>query len=195
MEGDRSLVALVSTVLYPLLVKEPKAEAERAAEALGGMGQQFLKLDDEPVMRALQHCGRERLTPVRQLHRGPTSFSPAPSPRKLANGGKVSGDRLHPSGVMTRFFVCRNEFGLQGTTLAYLCGQGANRFLKPEVFSSEMRCLETTDLEHLFLLRVRGGLTASTLIFPRGNNDETLLSPNPSIPTMTGQNQNRLLMG
>ncbi len=175
LDGDRSLVVLV-TILYPLVVKEPKVEAERAAEALGGMGQQFLKLDDEPVMQALQRCGRERLAPVANYSAAQLLSLLHPTPENLGQWWQGFWQQATP---LWRYDPTRlpERVRAQGTTLACLCGQGANRFLKPEMLSSEMRCLETGDPEHLFLLRLRGGLTASTLIFHRGNDDENLLSP------------------
>ncbi len=175
MEGDRSLVVLV-TILYPLLFKEPKVEAERAAEALGGMGQQFLKLDDEPVMQALQRCGRERLAPITNYTAAQLLSLLHPAPENLGQWWQGFWQQATP---LWRYDPTRlpERVRAQGTTLACLCGQGANRFLKPEMLSPEMRCLETGDPEHLFLLRLRGGLTASTLIFHRGNDDENLLSP------------------
>jgi hypothetical protein len=171
-------VALIAT-LWSRMVEDPRVEAEMAAAALAGLGQQLVKLDDGAVLASLQASAEKQLARLSHFSAArviPLLYSTQEAVNQWWQGlweeatplWRYDATRL-PERTLT-----------QQMTLACLCGSGATNLVEAyhEFLPPDIRAMENDDhagddyldneRQQIFLLRLRGGLTAVAMARSQG---------------------------
>jgi hypothetical protein len=141
----------VTDVLYWQLVEGPGAEAEQAAAAIGGLGQQLSRPDDA-VLESLFSAGLERMEEVQSLAAADILLLLYPTPDGLAGWWRSQLEAAAP--------LWPDDQGLAPASgpvdLVLVCGAGALALGQALGEQDSGRWIETADLQRLTLLRVRG---------------------------------------
>jgi hypothetical protein len=165
-QGD-GLQETIVTVLYPKLTGVAVEEAEMAAAAIGGLGQQLTELDDRVLLESLKAYAAKRMAPLTEYAAAsllPIIYTP---PEQLTQWWQGFWEQATP---LWRYDPARlpERVRTQETTQACLCGQNVSLLadVVPDLLSPTVRLLEIRDQEHLALIRFRSGLMPALPIPP-----------------------------
>lgn len=164
IQAEAALLPIAS-VLYSSLVKDSQQEAEMAAAAVGGLGEQLTDLDDKRLLTALRQVAAAQLVKVEAYSAVSIIQRLHPTPEALCQWWQNLWEDASP---LWRYDPTSlpEPIRAQETALTCLLGVDAPSLVQtsPGLLPPDVRLVESSDLKRLFVLRLRGNLTASAMI-------------------------------
>lgn len=152
--------------LYRAYVTDPKAEAQLAANGIGGLGTQLQQLDDA-IMEPLREVGLSRLRWLDGLTAVDLLAHQYPTAEMLQQWWQMTWHEAVPLWPFDEAQIAETDRA-DITELAVLAAAAGEQLLAslPEPYdgSPKIQAIETTDRERLFLLRFRVGVPLTALI-------------------------------
>ncbi|MCI0728544.1 MAG: hypothetical protein L0332_17740 [Chloroflexi bacterium] len=163
--GGQPLIAR----LYGQLVADPQIEAEAAAAAIGGLGQQLIALDDA-ILAPLQQVAMEQLAGLDGLLAVDILHLLYPTPGELAAWWRACWEQAAP---LWRHDPARLPERARAQEAAFTAVSGAAVNRLAPLLPETARSLESGDRERIVVLRLRGGLTVPAMTFQMAPADNT----------------------